>query len=157
MAGSGMPEQAARISRNHGGNPASHYGQQLNAKTLQDADIVVALTREHRSEIVRTLARANRYTFTLRELARVFESYLADPGAQVLTRHPSLTSTLRAAVPLLAAQRGYAPQPMSPEDDDVVDPYRRSQEIYDQSEAEIMDAVERITLSVAALQDRLRR
>jgi protein-tyrosine phosphatase len=154
LVGSGMPGQAAEISRNHGGEPGAHYGRQLDAQTLHGVDIVIALTREHRSEIVRTLPRANRYTFTLRELARVLESFVADPEVDSITPHPTLAETMRACVPLLAAQRGYAPQPSSPDDDDVVDPYRRSQEIYDQSEAEIMDAVERITLSIAAIRVR---
>jgi protein-tyrosine phosphatase len=156
LVGAPMPEQAAEISRHLGGNPDSHSGQQLSKGFLESADLVIALTREHRSEIVRTFPRANRYTFTLRELARLLESYEKDPQAQALALRNghSLAETLRLAVPILAAQRAYAAAPTTPTDDDVVDPYRRSQEVYDLSGSQISDAVDRIAFSIEVLKHR---
>jgi protein-tyrosine phosphatase len=148
LVGAPMPEQAAEISRKLGGDPSAHAGQQLSKPFVEAADLVIALTREHRSEIVRTLPRANRYTFTLREFARLIESYVGDAEAKSVARGPdvSLADALRSAVPILAAQRGYAAAPTSPDDDDVVDPFRRSQDIY--------DPVERIAFAVEVLKHR---
>ncbi|PRY64647.1 protein-tyrosine phosphatase [Glaciihabitans tibetensis] len=156
LVGAPMPEQAADISRRLGGDPQEHSGKQLSRAFVEAADVVIALTREHRSEIVRTLPRASRYTFTLREFARLMESYQGDAEARPLTQGPgvSLADTLRSAVPILAAQRGYAEAPPTPDDDDVIDPYRRPQEIYDLSGAQISDAVDRIAFAVEILKYR---
>jgi protein-tyrosine phosphatase len=156
LVGAGMPEQAAAISRQLGGEPENHAGQQLSRQFLEAADLVIALTRDHRGEIVRTLPRANRYTFTLRELARVLESYESDPDAKKIETVGvvSVAELLRTAVPILAGQRGYAEAPQTPEDDDVIDPFRRSQEIYDLSGSQIGDAVNRISHVIELLKRR---
>jgi protein-tyrosine phosphatase len=156
LIGAPMPDQAAEISRQLGGDPTGHAGQQLSKEYIEAADLVIALSREHRSEIVRTFPRASRYTFTLRELARVIESYESDSGAMPLRGAPNLTlvNTLRSAVAVLAGQRGYAATPAEPEDDDVIDPYRRSQETYDLAGAQISDAVDRIAFVIEVLKHR---
>jgi protein-tyrosine phosphatase len=101
---------------------------------------------------VRTHPRANRYTFTLREFARVLESYAGDSEAKAIPRTAAAAvDVFRDAVPIIASQRGFAVQPDSPEDDDVIDPYRREQEVYDRSGREISDAVDRITEVIAHL------
>jgi protein-tyrosine phosphatase len=157
LVGGSMPEQASEISRRLGGDPTLHSGQQLSREFLLGADLVIGLSREHRSEIVRVLPRANRYTFTLRELARVLESYESDPGAKPLmaSSGASEAERLRAVVPILAGQRGYTPAPPDPDDDDVVDPYRRSQDVYDLSAAQISDAVDRIAFVIEVLRHRV--
>ena len=90
------------------------------------------------------LPRANRYTFTLRELARLAESLATDLRPELIDVSESKPGQLRLLVPLVAGRRGLAEPAESPSDDDVIDPFRRSQEIYDQSEDEIVDAIRRI-------------
>jgi protein-tyrosine phosphatase len=155
LVGAAMPDQAAAISRDLGGFPDAHSGRQLSQPIVAESDLVIALTRDHRSDIVRTHPRANRYTFTLREFARVIESYVRDSDAKPLIKSLSLPETLRSAIPLLAAQRGYTDAPASPEDDDVIDPYRRSQEIYDRAGTEISDAIDRIAFEIEILRKRV--
>jgi protein-tyrosine phosphatase len=155
LVGSGMPTQAADISRHMGGFPDAHSGRQLTPTIVAESDLVIALTRDHRSDVVRAHPRANRYTFTLRELARVAESYTSDPEAKPLSMRASLPETLRDAVPLFAAQRGYTQAPSSPDEDDVIDPYRRSQDVYDRSGAEISDAIDRIAFQIEILRKRV--
>jgi len=151
LAGHPMPGQAAAISTRLGGKPDQHAGRQLTPRILADADLVVALSRGHRSEIVRTLPRANRYTFTLRELARLLESLTREFQPSMVDASLSVADRLRSVVPLIAGERGRATPPESPEEDDVIDPYRRSQSIYDQTEDEIVDSVSRIYQSVRAM------
>jgi protein-tyrosine phosphatase len=152
LVGRGMPEQAAEISRKLGGVPDAHAARQITKEMIAESDLVIALSREHRSEIVRTHPRSNRYTFTLREFARVLESYAGDSEAKPIPRTAAAAvGVFRDAVPIIASQRGFAAQPASPEDDDVIDPYRREQEVYDRSGREISDAVDRITSVIAQL------
>lgn len=156
LVGAPMPEQAAEISRHNGGHPDEHAGRQLTKQIVEASDLVIALTRDHRGGIVRTHPRANRYTFTLREFARLIESYTGDEEAKPLPRGGglSLVDTLRAGIPLMAAQRGYAEAPATPDDDDVIDPYRRPQEVYDLAGSQIMDAIDRISYEVEVLRSR---
>ena len=144
LVGRPMPEQAAAISSGLGADPSHHAATQLTPAIVADADLIVAMAREHRSEVVRMLPRANRYTFTLRELARLTESLATDFRPEMIDVSESKPGQLRLLVPLVAGRRGLAEPAESPSDDDVIDPFRRSQEIYDQSEDEIVDAIRRI-------------
>ena len=152
LVGRGMPEQAAEISRQLGGAPGAHVARQITKAMIAESDLVIALSREHRSEIVRTHPRSNRYTFTLREFARVLQSYEGDTQAKPIPRTASVAvGVFRDAIPIIASQRGFANQPSAPEDDDVIDPYHRDQEVYDRSGREISDAIDRITGVIARL------
>ncbi len=115
--------------------------RQLTESMVADADLVLALTRGHRSAIVELVPAAVRRTFTLRELARFATAVGADalPADDVGAR-------LRALVPLAAAQRGRAP--VDPRDDDVVDPYGGSDRLYAESFAQLRPAVEAIAAVV---------
>ena len=155
LEGEPMPEQAQQLSRNLGGDPEGHRGRQVSKQIIEEADLVIALAREHRREIARAVPRASRYTFTLRELARVLESVVDDEKARL--PEPSstgLADTLRAFVPVVAGHRGYAEQPADPKDDDVVDPFHRSQEVYDRAQEEIGDSTDRIHAAIEQLRMR---
>lgn len=153
-----MPDEAQRVARAHGvpaDVAAEHRAQQLTVEHIADADLVIALAREHRAEVVRTLPAAARKTVTLREAARLLES-LADAPHLDLPRLRSLpvADALRELIPLALAERGVAGPPSDPLDDDVVDPYRLAPEVYDESGEQIADATTRILTALRRLADR---
>jgi protein-tyrosine phosphatase len=153
LVGNGMPPQAAEISRQLGGVPDAHIARQLTQEMIAESDLVIALSREHRSEVVRTHPRANRYAFTLREFARVLETHSESARPTLIPRTATAAvRVLRDAIPIISSQRGYAGRPPVPDDDDVIDPYRREQAIYDRTGREISEAIETITSVI----DRLR-
>lgn len=78
---------------------------------------------------------ATRRTFTLREMARLLP--LVDPAT--LPEGP-LEERLRALVPTAAAKRGLVPV-ADPGEDDVLDPYRQSEEVYEAMAAQLVPAV----------------
>ena len=151
MVGDAMPEQAQQVATLLGGHPDGHTSTQLVPDLVAQADLVIALTREHRSEIARMLPRASRYTFTLRESARLIESLVTDDLAEFPAATLPLPDRLRGYVPLLAMQRSLAVRPQNPDDDDVIDPYRRSQSVYDLTGQQIQDATDRIVSAVSVL------
>jgi protein-tyrosine phosphatase len=102
-----------------------------------EADLVLALTRAQRSLVVDLWPPAVRRTFTLREFARLLGQ--VDPSA---LPHGTPSERLRVAMPLVVATRGL--RRTSAEDDDVIDPYRLSDEVYAASFAEIAAAVKAI-------------
>jgi protein-tyrosine phosphatase len=101
---------------------------------VKEADLVLALTRAQRSLVVDLFPPAVRRTFTLREFARLLQH--VNPSAM---SGGSPGQRLRIAVPLAVATRGLGS--ISTESDDVIDPYRLSDEVYATSLAEITAAV----------------
>ncbi|HET7312669.1 MAG TPA: hypothetical protein VFJ17_15235 [Mycobacteriales bacterium] len=97
--------------------------RELSRDIAEAQDLVLTATREHRAAAVSMLPRASRWTFTIREFARLVE---AVDVAELLTRLDDDAPAVRgrALVDAAASQRGYV-RPASPSDDDVADPYRR--------------------------------
>lgn len=158
LVGQQMPEQAQELARRLGAEPGPlHAPRLIDAGIIEQADLVIALTREHRGEIVRLLPRANRFTVTLREAARLLESLAAAPEGELdlaPLRSVPVPDALRALVPMMMAERGLATPPAAAEDDDVVDPFRQSQEVYDRSGEQIIDAIDHIQTALRSLADR---
>jgi protein-tyrosine phosphatase len=111
--------------------------RRLTEADVSRADLVLGLTREHRAEAVELAPAAVRRAFTLLEFARLLGRI--QPGELPDT---SVADRLRAAVPLAAARRQMVIGPVDA--DDVVDPYRLAQEVYDQSFSAIRVAVDTI-------------
>ncbi|MFP5282720.1 MAG: low molecular weight phosphatase family protein [Actinomycetes bacterium] len=110
---------------------------------LRGADLILALTRAHRSLVVQMWPAAVRRTFTVREFARLLEGIdrTALPAGSPADR-------LRAALPLVTAQRGRVL--VSANEDDVVDPYGGRAAVYQASFAQMLPAVETITAVAVA-------
>ena len=145
LAGQPMPDQAATLSRRLGGDPTTHAARVLAPDHLMSANLVLAMSREHRRAIAELVPRAIRYTFTIREFARltanITDSDLEDAAALPAA---DITARFQTLVPLAASQRGAVPPPAFAEDDDVVDPYRRSDDIYAESAHQLVPAVEQV-------------
>ena len=142
LTGHAMPDEAADLSRHFGGDPLGHAARVLTAEHLSEANLVFAMSREHRRAIVELFPKAIRYTFTIREFARlvsgVTDGDLEEAAALPLDHVVSRFSTL---VGFAASQRGLVSPPESPDDDDVVDPYRRSEAVYAESARQLVPAV----------------
>jgi protein-tyrosine phosphatase len=157
-----MPQQSQAAAVAWGVDPlraAGHRARQLSAELLADTDLVIALTRAHRAEVVRTLPATNRRTVTLREAARLLESVCGASDVDVdvdIARLRSLPvdEALRELVTLALAERGATPGPDDAADDDVLDPYQRNDEIYALSSAQIFDATHRIEAALNHLAGR---
>lgn len=135
-----MTEQNRIIAAEFGvADGEDHRARQLAVEHLREADLVLALTREHRRAVVEMLPRASRYTFTLREFGRLAEA--ADASEIEVSAQTGIEDRLRQAVDLVAQLRGSLPPLADPADDDVVDPYRRSDEVYALSAQQIVPAV----------------
>ncbi|HZI97068.1 MAG TPA: hypothetical protein VFD41_06030 [Actinomycetales bacterium] len=140
LVGEPMQPPSRAILERLGGDASGFAARALTQQLVADADLVLALTRRHRSAVVQLHPRATRCTFTLRELARLAPQVTPLPGATPEER-------LRALVPAAAARRGFEPV-ADPADDDVIDPYRRDQGVYDEMAAQSVPAVEALVDAV---------
>ncbi|WP_315095732.1 low molecular weight phosphatase family protein [uncultured Cellulomonas sp.] len=143
LVGYPMTDEMAAMVAQLGVDPQGFEARQLAPGMVTQADLVLALTRRHRSAIVELVPSAVRRTFTLRELARLAGDVdLATlPGANATT-----ADRLRALVPLAATRRGLSAHRLV--DDDVVDPYRGDAALYRTSFGQLLPAVEAIVAAV---------
>lgn len=138
-----MPEQARALARSFDLEPDEHRARFLFERDVRGADLVIALAREHRRAVVSMHPRASRYTFTLREAARLARDVTDVQLADALpTGASTVADRLRATVALLASRRGSVEAPNDPLDDDVVDPYRRSDETFAESGRQLVPAAD---------------
>jgi len=131
----------ARLLRSNGVDIEPFAARHLTEDLLKDADLVLTLTRAQRSLVVNLWPPAVRRAFTVREFARLLEHI--DPFA--LPAAPP-AKRLRTVTPLAAAKRGF--ERSSIKDDDVVDPYHLSDDVYAASFAEITAAVKVIVATI---------
>ncbi|MGI3785739.1 MAG: hypothetical protein ACRYG2_33755, partial [Janthinobacterium lividum] len=93
-------------------------------------------TQRQRAKAASLVPAVVRWTFTLRELARLLTD--VDPAA--LGSGPA-RERLSQLVPLAGARRHYLPVP---DEDDIADPYGRDEAAYRRAFEEIADAVDRV-------------
>ena len=140
-----MDPTARELALQHGASPddvAAHRARWLQEPLADDADLVLAMSREHRTAAVELSPRHLRHTFTVREFARLASS-LSDEEIRRAADAAGSTprERLAAAVVLVSGQRGLT-APAAPQDDDVVDPYRREREVYVESAEQLAPAVD---------------
>jgi protein-tyrosine phosphatase len=134
LVGHPISEPMTALLRESGLEHQPFEARRLSEQMLKQADLVLTLTRAQRGLVVESCPAAVRRTFTLREFARLLS--WVDPSA-LPTGSPA--DRLRVAIPLAAAQRGR--ERISPDEDDVVDPFRLSEEVYAESFRQIATAV----------------
>jgi len=141
--GQRMPAQAERLAEQYGANPRTHAARYLFEGHVAGADLVFGMAREHRRAVVSMFPRASRYAFTLREFARL----ASEMTSRDLTEAAALpmddtVGRLRAAVTAVAGRRGLVEAPPDPGDDDVVDPYRLDDSVFQRSGQELVPAAD---------------
>jgi protein-tyrosine phosphatase len=146
LVGFPMPDQAQVIARDLGVvSPELHVARAITIEQLREASLVLALSREHRRAIVEMLPRGARHTFTLRELERLLTGVSDSDFDAMRDMDPDdVDGRLNELVEVAASRRGRVLPPDSPEDDDVIDPYRRDDDVYRVSAEQIVSAVDRL-------------
>jgi protein-tyrosine phosphatase len=102
---------------------------------LDEADLVLTATREHRGLIVAANPRVLARTLTLREFARLLGPVTSsDIDQQVDSGDP--VERIAAIVSAALANRGLVPVD-DPADDDIADPYGRARSAYERAARQI--------------------
>jgi protein-tyrosine phosphatase len=135
LVGSPIDPQMIDFIHGLGGSADNFSARQLSTDVIEGSDLVLALTREHRSRVVEISPAMVRRTFTLREFARLTPRLHLDAQVRGADRW-------RAAIP--KALRARSAHAVLPEHDDVVDPYKRGRDTY-------LDAGEAINAAVKHL------
>ncbi len=136
LVGHPIDDQMGRLLRRAGVPDTDFAARQLDAAQIRSADLVLALTTAHRAAILREVPAALRRSFTLLEFARILAApqFPPIPAGEAPDR-------LRFMVDVASRHR------MLGEvinDDDVPDPYRQDEEVFDSTFALIERAVDAI-------------
>ena len=140
LVGRPMDDRAARYSAEYGGDPSSHRARQLTVEQLRDADLVLTAAREHRRRVVETLPKASQYTFTLREFERLLATLNIDDEADIASAGDG-AQRATTLVTIASSNRGVVAPLENPVDDDIIDPYRQDDAIYEESARTTVEAV----------------
>ncbi len=148
LTGSPMTLEAAALAVAGGVPPeaaASHRARLLTEAHVVSPDLILAMTRDHRRQVVELAPTRVRSVFTLREFARL-AAPLADSDVARAAREggTDAAARLRTIALLVAARRGVGEAPAEPRDDDVVDPYGRSPEMYRLSAAQLEPGIDQV-------------
>ncbi|MDH6181865.1 protein-tyrosine phosphatase [Microbacteriaceae bacterium SG_E_30_P1] len=145
LVGDDMPEQAKRLAETLGVTPQKHTSRQLTEEQILEADLVLAMSREHRREVVTRVPRASRYTVTVREFARL-SADLGEWDFVDITALPddAASERLTALVELIASRRGQVEPAAAPDDDDVADPFQQDDERYALTGSQLGPALEEV-------------
>lgn len=142
-----MDRTSQKIAVQHGASPddvAAHRARWLLEPLIDDADLVLAMSREHRTAAVELSPRHLRRAFTVREFARLSGALGDDELRQAADAAGTAPrARLAAVVALVSAQRGLA-APVSAAEDDVVDPYHRELDVYEESAEQLVPAVDAV-------------
>ena len=124
-----------------------HRARKVTVDLLREADLVLAMTREHRRKLVELNPSIIRRTFTMREFARLAattrDSDIVREGALDVDDR---AGRLRAAVAAVARGRSRHRRPQFPSDDDVLDPFGGDHGVYTHSAIQLVPAVEGVAL-----------
>lgn len=143
MTGDPMTPQSTEVMTLRGFTPTKHISQDLTPKILEEADLVLTATLEHRSELARMLPKAGKYSFTIDEFARLTSFLMADPEFQDEFKKKAKETReqyLKRAMQEAALLRGMVPTNLDPKD--VIDPYGESTKVYSQVAEHIEGSLE---------------
>ncbi|WP_305059324.1 arsenate reductase/protein-tyrosine-phosphatase family protein [Actinomycetospora soli] len=145
VRGHGMHDdsRAQLTTRRDHPDVAAFAARQLPDRDVLLADLVLTMTREHRSTVLGDVPKALPTTFTLREFARLLRA--ADPAeVAALPRHP--VRRAHALVALARGARGTVPA-VSAEEDAVPDPVSGGPEAHEAA-ARVIDESLRVVLDL---------
>ena len=143
MIGNAVDPGSASILEGRGVVHDGFAAQQISERLLEGVDIVLPLEVSHRKIVLSYSPRHLKRAFTLKELARLLDSANErEPWTQRLAGLATPEERWGALPSHLARERGLSRAPEGA--DDIADPYRRPQEVFDRMAREVDAAVERI-------------
>jgi protein-tyrosine phosphatase len=145
LVGSAMDPQAARQLVTYGGDASGFRAQDLTPALIAESDLVLTATRAHRGKVALMSPRALRRVFTFCDFADLVAG-IDGPTAPVT--HTDPRGWVRQATERAAASRGLRP-PLAPDMVDIVDPYRRDDELFAAMAQQIVASIPAVVRALA--------
>ncbi|KRF28367.1 low molecular weight phosphatase family protein [Phycicoccus sp. Soil802] len=152
LAGHPMEPQARALLEAQGYAADGFVARDLTTAMVADADLVLTATRAHRGKVMTLHPKAVRYTFTFREFAHLVagltDEELRSDGDRGAEGGDQARDHVARVVTLAAGQRGMG-APLADADADVVDPYRRPIQVFEEMTGQIMAALPAVVRALA--------
>ena len=126
LIGSAMDERAAAQLVAYGGDPAAFCARALTPELIDESDLVLTATRSHRGAVSTMNPKALRKVFTFLDFADLVAEI---DGLSARASHMDPKVWVRQVTETAAASRGLNP-PLEPAQADIVDPFRREDEVF---------------------------
>jgi protein-tyrosine phosphatase len=137
LVGEPISPPMAALIRAEGADAEDFAARQLTPSLVRAADLVIAMSSEHRRATVTLVPAAVQRTFVLGELEHMLGNVDADEVTAAAGEGASTADRLRAVVTVAKRHRTPGVDPA----EDVVDPYGRSKAVYAESFAQIQAAL----------------
>lgn len=137
LTGSAMDERAAAQLVAHGGDPVGFRAQDLTPELVAGSDLVLTATRAHRGQVATMYPKALRQVFTFRDFAHLVAGV---DGLSARASHMDSRAWVRQVTEKAAASRGLKP-PLEPAQADILDPFRRRDEVYATMAQQIVESM----------------
>ena len=137
LVGSPMDAQAAAQLGSRGGDASGFRARDLTPALIAESDLVLTATRAHRGKVALMSPKALRRVFTYRDFADLVAGIDGPPASAT---HADTRGWVRQVTEQAAASRGRRP-PLAPEMADIVDPYRREDEVFATMAQQIVDSM----------------
>lgn len=121
LVGHRPPQQVEDIAAHFGDTVQDHTARQLDRQTLDNPDLILTMDRGHRTRLLEDFPEMFARTFTLREFSRIL------PRVTVTQTHTSTRERWAKIVEQAQLKRFRISRP---DEDDIADPFRQSNEIY---------------------------
>jgi protein-tyrosine phosphatase len=144
LVGRPMDPGSLAMTGRFGGDAAAHSARQLDESMLAEADLVLAMAREHREAVISLRPALARRTFSIIELERLIAlERFASLRTLAATVDGSARERLGVLLDVLASRRSDL-RPGDGPSLDVIDPYRRGDEAVERTAAQLLPAVESV-------------
>lgn len=131
------PQQVAIAERLGVPGIENHVPRQVSAELIGQADLILTATLKRRRRVCRTVPAATRKTFTIREFAQIAHEITVADLREFQERGLSALESSVAASNLLRS----AAARLSDNELNIVDPFGQSDDVYEQSAADLIPAV----------------
>ena len=126
VTGSAMDKRAAAQLLAHGGDPTGFRARDLTPDLIAESDLILTATRDHRGRVAVMYPKALRQVFTFCDFADLVGGV---NGLNTLVAQGDSRAWVRQITEQAAARRGLNP-PLELGQADIVDPFRREDEVF---------------------------
>jgi protein-tyrosine phosphatase len=140
-----MDERAAAQLVAHGGDPVGFMARDLTPALIAESDLVLTAARAHRGAVASMYPKVLRRVFTFRD----FADLVADiDGLSARVAHTDPQAWVRHVTERAAASRGQKP-PLEPAQVDILDPFRREDEVFATMAQQIVGSMRAVVRALA--------
>lgn len=149
LPGASMPHEAVQLLAERGVQITNdHRAREINPEMIAKADLVLTMTLGHRQEVIEMQPSALRKTFTLREFARVL-TVMTEEDADSASTAPPMNFT--ELVNSVSSYRGIVGSNPIEKNDEVIDPYKSSLKVWQQSLNQMVPAIDVLSAEIKAM------